>query len=154
MKRPLMSFLSTTLLVSAFLLFSACSKKDKNPPANMTNFAATLTGAQETPANAVAATGTFTATYDANTNKLSYTLTWTGLTDVPAAMHFHKAAVGVPGDVVMAITGFTAATAGTLTTTATVNDSDESDLMEGKFYVNIHTPGYPAGEIRGQVLKQ
>ena len=26
------------------------------------------------------------------------------------------------------------------------------DLMAGKFYIDIHTAAYPAGEIRGQIM--
>ncbi|TKK68867.1 CHRD domain-containing protein [Ilyomonas limi] len=156
-KRPMTSLRSGIVLLSAFFCLStACSKNDddNNPPATNANFAASLSGSQETPPNAETGTGTLTATYDANSNKLSYTLTWTGLTGAPTAMHFHKGQVGEPGDVEIPIAGFTAAAAGTLTATATVDEDEEEDLMEGHFYVNIHTANYQAGEIRGQVLKQ
>ena len=133
--------------------FSACDKDDDSPNTKV-EFSAALDGSQETPANSVSATGTCEATYDTVTNILTYTLTWTGLTDAPAAMHFHKADIGVPGGVEIPITGFAASATGTLSSTATVEQEDESDLLEEKFYVNIHTALYPAGEIRGQMLQK
>jgi hypothetical protein len=36
---------------------------------------------------------------------------------------------------------------------ATLNDAQASDLMAGKWYINIHTAANKGGEIRGQVTK-
>ena len=36
---------------------------------------------------------------------------------------------------------------------ATLTDAQAADLMAGKYYINIHTPAHPGGEIRGQVEK-
>jgi len=36
---------------------------------------------------------------------------------------------------------------------ATLTDTQAEDLMAGKWYVNIHTATYKAGEIRGQLTK-
>ena len=139
----------------AIVTLNACNKDDdNNKPKNMFDFSATLDAAQETPATGESGTGTCTATYDSVSNELSYTLSWNGLTGAPTAMHFHKADVGVPGDVEIPITGFAASASGTLTASATVDQEEEHDLLEGKFYVNIHTAAHPAGEIRGQLLQK
>ena len=29
----------------------------------------------------------------------------------------------------------------------------DNDLLNGKFYINLHTAVYPRGEIRGQIVK-
>ena len=32
-----------------------------------------------------------------------------------------------------------------------INEAMEADLIAGKLYINLHTPAFPNGEIRGQV---
>jgi hypothetical protein len=146
--------LCVIVLAATIITLNACSKDDDDKPKNMFDFSATIDAAQETPPTGESGTGTCTATYDSISNALSYTLTWNGLTDVPTAMHFHKADVGVPGDVEIPITGFAASASGTLTASATVDQEEEHDLLEGKFYVNIHTAAHPGGEIRGQLIQK
>ena len=34
---------------------------------------------------------------------------------------------------------------------ATITPAQAADLVEGKWYVNLHTAAHPGGEIRGQV---
>ena len=146
--------LTMFIVAAAIIALNACNKDDDNKPKNMFDFTASINAAQETPPTGESGTGTCTATYDSITNALSYTLTWNGLTGAPTAMHFHKADVGVPGDVEIPITGFAAAADGTLTASATVDQEEEHDLLEGKFYVNIHTAAHPDGEIRGQLVQK
>lgn len=152
-KTPMSYVMLSALLFFALFTFASC-EKDSDTPDDTIDFAAVVGGGQETPPVSTAGNGTLTATYNATTNLLSYTLTWTSLTGPPTAMHFHKAPVGVAGGVVNGIDGFSATAAGTLTATATIDETEEMDLMEGKFYVNIHTDLYPGGEIRGQLIKQ
>lgn len=132
----------------------ACSKHDDNGPDNSIKFSASLDQSQETPPTGESGTGTCMAVYNKSSNELRYTLTWSGLTGVPASMHFHKAKFGEPGDVEIPITGFPSSISGTLEATAIVDEDEEEDLLENKFYVNIHTSAHPGGEIRGQMLKQ
>jgi hypothetical protein len=120
-------------------------------PTNYT-LAASLNSASEVPSNGTSGTGSLTGSYDASTYKATYTLTWTGLTGVPIGMHFHSPALaGTNASVAVAITGFTSATAGSYAGTATFTAAQGADLVAGKMYVNIHTAGYPDGEIRGQI---
>jgi hypothetical protein len=65
--------------------------------------------------------------------------------------HFHgPAASGVAAGVVVPISG---SLDSPLTGTAALNDGQIGDLRAGLWYINIHTAKYPAGEIRGQVVK-
>src|SRR5262249_6132137 len=101
-------------------------------------------------------TGTITGTYDKNTNVLNYTITWTGLSGPPVAAHFHGPADrNTAAAVLVPITLPTnAAAAGTLTGTATLTDQQETDMLAGLWYYNLHTTANPNGEIRGQVTAQ
>jgi hypothetical protein len=156
MKHPnVKSIFSVLVLFTSLTLISSCDKDDDDDgPSNMVQFSATLNGQQETPPVNTEATGTSTATYNTTTNKLDYTINWSNLSAVPIGMHFHKAAVGVPGDVEIPITGFTPSVSGSYTGSATVDEEEEADLLDNKFYINIHTTNYAAGEIRGQLNKQ
>ena len=150
-----MSQMKNKLLCGLLVLAFVSCKKDKEPAPNpVYNIQGDATGAQEAP-NPVTttATGTLTGTYNKDNNTLNYTINWTGLTGGnPTAMHFHGAAgPGVPAGVQVGITGFPATASGTVSGTATLTDEQENDLLNGKWYYNIHDATYPAGEIRGQV---
>ena len=115
------------------------------------NLSAFLDGAQ---ANAGAGTGSpgaglGTITFDTVTKQLDWNISWGGLIGVSAAMHFHGPAlpnqnagvqvgVGVAGPPVIGNT--------------ILNAVQESDLLNGLWYLNLHTNSFPGGEIRGQVL--
>ena len=101
----------------------------------------------EVPPTGSSATGTHYATYNRTTKVLSYVIRFTGLT--PTNMHFHKAAVGVNGPVVVAIPGpYTTGMTGSATLTA----EQEADMLAGLWYVNVHSAAFSGGEIRGQVV--
>jgi hypothetical protein len=65
-------------------------------------------------------------------------------------MHFHKGAPGVAGGVEIPIPGpYTSPLNGT---TSALTAEQETDLLAGNWYVNIHSDAYRAGEIRGQMV--
>ncbi len=147
------SKLAFGLLVSlSFALGSCSSDDDDDQPSNIVQFEdADLTGDEETPPNNSSAMGTFSGSYNRNTKILTYTITHMGIT--PTNMHFHKGEPGVPGGVVFPI--------GSSPWTSPINDQtpaltadQEADLLAGKWYVNIHSAAYPAGELRGQVVQE
>lgn len=111
-------------------------------------------GGQERPIQvSTPANGTLSARYNRDSRQLMYTITWNGLSANPMAMHFHGPAT--PQEVappIVTIAGFPAATSGTVTGNAQLTAEQESQLLSGKWYYNIHTPNHPGGEIRGQVL--
>jgi CHRD domain len=128
----------------------SCSKKSEvttNP--NEVKFEVALLGKNEVPETISMATGMFKGTYNKSTKILAYTLTYTGMT--PNAAHFHKGASNTTGAVVINIA--TAAFATPLSAqTTTLNVQNEKDLLEGNWYVNVHSALYPNGEIRGQLV--
>lgn len=114
-----------------------------------------LSGSQEVPVRDTPASGTMDVAYNKETKTLTYKITWSSLTGDPVGSHIHGPAprgenAGIKHD-------FTAllpkTTSGTLTNSVVVDNVtlNESDLLAGLYYVNIHTPTYPGGEIRGQI---
>ena len=98
--------------------------------------------------------GTIEGNYDANTNTLNYTLTWENLIAPITIAHFHLGAPGVSGGVELGIPG---PWSSPYNNTGIVDTQEKEDnLLNGLWYVNIHTDdnagGFGGGEIRGQVL--
>ena len=59
---------------------------------------------------------------------------------------------GVSASPVIAFTGFPAGvTSGSYTNSYVLTDTQETELLTGLWYVNIHTTTSPGGEIRGQL---
>jgi hypothetical protein len=122
--------------------------------------ASSLDGAQETPPVITLGTGTMTGTYDDVSNLLTWSGSFSALNSGTTNAHFHgPAAVGVgPAGVQVGITAATGdvfplgVTSGSFSGTATITDAQETDLLAGLWYVNIHTTTSGGGEIRGQVF--
>jgi hypothetical protein len=130
----------TTLALTSFAAHAANVK-----------LSADLKGSKEVPAKDVAGVGTLTATLDTDTNELKYHVVYSGLTGAVTAAHFHgPAAEGVNARPAVPVKSpYDAPIDGTATLTA----DQAKDLLEGKWYFNLHTAANPGGEIRGQVSK-
>jgi hypothetical protein len=117
---------------------------------NGINFRASLDSFQETPPLTSSATGT--GTFVLTSAGLQYDITLRNLSGSMITMsHFHNGAPGVSGPVIEPITFVGNRATGTWTDMT----SDERNLLlNGNIYVNVHTPAYPNGEIRGQVVRQ
>lgn len=114
----------------------------------------TLSGAQEVPPAASPGTGTLTGTYDDVTNILDFSINFSGLLSPTNNAHFHAPANrGVNAPVVIGfVPGFPlGVTSGNYDSTFTLTAGQETQLLDGLFYVNIHTNMFPGGEIRGQL---
>ena len=106
-----------------------------------------LSGANEVPGNAEKASGTLNATYYNSTNLLSYTITFEGV--VPESMHFHNGGINATGNVEIPINP--PYFSGMKGTTIALTTSQELDLLAGNWYLNVHTPEYFLGILRGQL---
>jgi hypothetical protein len=141
-------------LALGFTVVSCDDDDDDDTPTNEVRYQnLSLTGAKEVPANPSANTGTINATYNKDINIITYTITWT--TFAATNMHFHKGEPTVAGPVALGIpkvpataTAHTSPISGSLTLT----DAQETDLLAGLWYVNIHSAAYPGGEIRVQMI--
>lgn len=109
---------------------------------------AAIDAAQETPPNGSAGTGTGLFLIDTATNTLFYHIRYSGLGSAESAAHIHGyAPLGVPAGVVHALPGGNPKVGAW-----TYLEANEASIVGGLTYVNIHTTGFPGGEIRGQVL--
>lgn len=120
------------------------------------SFAATVTmkadlkASDEVPPNDSKGTGAVTATYDTASKMLSWKGSYKDLTGPATAAHFHgPSEPGKNAGVAVPITPNASPFEGT----ATLTEAQESDMMAGKWYVNIHTATNKGGEIRGQLMK-
>ena len=140
----------TTLLslaLASLLGLGACSAPSRMPES--TALSARLSGASEVPPAAANGSGSVDAHLNRNTNVFRWTITYEGLTGPATAGHFHgPAAVGQNAGVALPLSGSLASPIrGSITLTA----AQASDLMAGRWYLNLHTAAHPGGEIRGQV---
>jgi hypothetical protein len=131
-------------------LIISCGKKSTsdngNNPSNNVTYVGTF---MKTDSTTTSATGTFTGSFNKSTLQMTYSFTWHALSSQPIAMHFHD-----NGPVIIAISGFPAATDQTMTGTATFSTIQAQDLASGFIFVMIHTANYPGGEIMAPLVKQ
>jgi len=142
----LIRFLAIAIILSGIV---SCDKDDDPVPDPNVTFLATLNGASEETPTGSTATGTATLTF--NTTTKIFTITVTHSIAAPTNGHIHKGAVGVSGAPVFPFTSFTSPIT---YTSAALDATQEADLNAHLYYVNIHTAAFPAGEIRGQLIKQ
>ncbi len=141
------------------LAIYSCTKDDNTNKDDVYSISASMSAANEVGANTSAGntntypgTGSVTGSYNATTNQLQYNVTWSGLSGAATAGHFHGPALaGTSAGVQVPFTIVNSGTSGTAAGTASLTDTQETDLLAGKWYANIHTQANGGGEIRGQV---
>lgn len=105
----------------------------------------TVNAAQEVPTNGSTATGTAQLVFNATTNVLSWHIAYSGVT--ATASHFH----GPAGPGINAGVQVNVGTANPAIGSATLSAAQAADLLSGKWYYNVHSTAFPAGEIRGDI---
>ena len=151
----------------SMLTLSSCERDaEQKKTTDYQKKAIPLTGAQETPATPTTGLGNMDVFYSKETRVLTYTVTWSGLTGPVTAMHIHGLApagfaAGVVQNIITASNGLaTPGAAYGITGKFSGNffvdgvAVREEDLLNGLYYINIHTAAYPNGEIRGQIVFQ
>ncbi|HEX7152034.1 MAG TPA: CHRD domain-containing protein [Thermoanaerobaculia bacterium] len=130
-----------TVLVAAVLLALAV-------PAAAQTFVFDLRGTQEVPPVASVHSGGCHGLLD----QPAATFSLTCVHDIPSAtlMHIHRAPAGANGDVVFDLGD--PSVSPVMATWTSMTPANIADLLAGNFYLNIHTAGRPAGEIRGQIV--
>jgi hypothetical protein len=145
-------YLTVLIIITILLLLST------NVHAQIVSLSASLDAAQETtaldPATPVSATGTATMSFDTSTNQLTWDINFSGLSGAAVAAHFHGAAgIGQAAGVQVNI-GTISGLLSPLTGSTVLTSTQESELLSGLWYINIHTALNPPGEIRGQAIVQ
>jgi len=132
------------------LLIAASAFFSHTAAAAVIEFVSQLTPAQEVPAVQGAGKGALVATLDTSTSQLRWKVTYSGLSGPLTAGHFHGpasktenagVAIGFKGNLNSPVTG-----------EAILTPVQMGELVDGKWYVNLHTAQNPKGEIRGQVI--
>ncbi len=118
--------------------------------AQIFNFVFPIDGGQEVPPSGSPGTGIGDVTYNQGTGNLDWNITFSGLISPQTAAHFHgPAPFGVNAGVQVGI-GVGSPAIGN----APISAAQGADLLNGLWYVNIHTQMFPGGEIRGQVVPE
>ena len=146
------SLFNFSVILLLLFIGVSCSNNDDNPTPTpptpvIVTFKATLNGASEVPANSSTATGTAVLYYNKTTKIFTLNLTYSGIT--PNNGHIHTGVVGVSGPVVFPFTNLMSPFS---YTSEVLTASQEDDLLANRDYVNLHTPEFPGGEIRGQLI--
>ena len=112
---------------------------------------AVLTGAKEPEGGDRNGRGSFTAIVDGN--RLCYGLTNRNIED-PAAAHIHRGRAGVAGDIVVPLEQPSSGDPGASSDCVRVARSVSRAILQNpnRYYVNVHTAGFPDGAIRGQLF--
>ena len=133
-------------------------------------YVADLRASNEVPANSSTAVGQLVLLVSRDGSYAEYSVEANGLTGGIRGGHFHRAATGVNGPIVLSFffnaDGSENRTPTPGTTDLEINkaiartinktqlDTILADLRAGNLYANVHTPQNPGGEIRGQLIKQ
>ena len=134
-------------LVFLFLVAGATTAKALD---HLDNFTADLSGANEVddPGNPEG-TGSASVVIDSDTSEVCFTITFEGIED-PVAAHIHQGAADVNGDVVVDFDWANNPGEGCVAGDPAVVSAIVAD--PSGYYVNVHTPEFPAGNIRGQLV--
>ncbi len=157
--------LAQTLVVGiAALGLSACDSDAQE------KYVAELRSSNEVPPNSSAAVGRVVLLVSRDGSYAEYSVEASGLSAGIQGGHFHRAAAGVNGPVILS---FFFNSAGVATNSVVPGTTDLeinkaiartitkaqldiilADLRAGNLYANVHTPNFHGGEIRGQMTKQ
>ncbi len=109
-----------------------------------------MSGGQEVPANASAASAIAASTVDLATGTITLHVNAAGVDDASAS-HIHLGFAGENGGVQIGLAKDAGNPGHWFVTGAQLDDARMTSYEDGQLYVNLHTPAFPGGEIRGQV---
>jgi hypothetical protein len=120
-----------------------------SPESHLFTLTTRLEGAAVQPPTRSVATGQLDALYDAGARLLRWKASWSGLSGAITGVQFHgPAGMDQNGPPAMVWPG---PFGPTYEGRATLTPQQAEDLLEGRWYVNVFTSAFPAGEVRGQL---
>jgi hypothetical protein len=143
--------LTMASLIAVLLLVSGCMSYPSDKVGSNFNFKASLDGRHEVPPNDSTAGGYLTAQYSKETHILKWRLVVSGLSSPMTRGYFHGPdLLDQDATLVEIIPPFNGNehNGGT-----TLTEKQAAELFGGLWYLDLQTEKFPAGEIRGQVLK-
>ena len=137
------------LALACLAALAACAA-----PSDAPRFQGRLSAAAELPPNATRGTGTVRVTLNRATRVMAYELDFRNLSGPAIAAHFHApGGAGEQAGIRIALIGVARAP-GPITGEIGLSPEEVADLLAGRWYVNIHTPSHPDGEIRAQLVPE
>lgn len=113
------------------------------------NLRATLRGANQIPSVNSRAIGVGRFSLNTRDNTLRFDIRFSGLSSAETSAHIHGPASTTENAGVL----FALPSGSPKTGTWNYPESVEADLLRGRTYVNVHSANFPAGEIRGQIVR-
>ncbi|MGB3078021.1 MAG: CHRD domain-containing protein, partial [Saprospiraceae bacterium] len=110
-----------------------------------------MSGVQENPFATTSASGLAVATVSPDLSNVNVWMTTDALSGPIGASHFHRAALGSNGGVVLNFSNDLNNNA--LDFTGPISADIVSSLLKGEIYINGHTAAFPGGELRGQMFR-
>jgi Cu/Zn superoxide dismutase len=111
--------------------------------------ASRLLGSNEVPAVVTDAIGVATVTFNDTYTEATLNVTVSKLSSAFTGLHIHNGIAGENGPVLFDFTSNFVA--GRCTATFTVSKEDVAAMIDGEYYLNVHTANHPNGELRGQL---
>ena len=111
--------------------------------------ASRLLGSNEVPAVVTNAIGVATVTFNDTYTEATLNVTVSNLSSAFTGIHIHNGIAGENGPVLFDFTG--TFVEGRSTSTFTVSKEDVAAMIDGDYYLNVHTANHPNGELRGQL---
>ena len=109
-----------------------------------------MAGSQEVPAVVSAASAIAASTVDLEARTVTIHVNASGADDATAS-HIHLGYAGENGGVQVGLTQDGGNVAHWSASDAQLDDAGFASYQAGQLYVNLHTPGNPGGEVRGQI---
>jgi hypothetical protein len=155
----------TSLVLAFAIFFVSCEKiAEEKKTTDYEKKGIIMTGSNEVPGTTSTALGLMDVTYSKETRTLTWAVTWSGLTGPVTLMHIHGLApkgysappvqnIIAGANAIFLPNATTFPATGKLSGTMLVDGVvvKEMDLLNGMYYMNIHTAAWPNGEIRGQI---
>jgi len=130
---------------------TACNDSDDDDQSNTVTYDVVLSAAQNIPSNSSTATAQASFTLDKDTGALTGSVVVNDLSDATMS-HIHTGFAGSNGSAVVTLEANNDNTIFSVPDNTMLNSNQMDALLEGMYYVNVHSPTNPSGEIRGQIL--